>query len=155
VHKGLVPKGKTVNAEFCKGVMDRLLRRIHRICPAAFCWWDFFLLRDNASAHKAAYFCQFMTQKMLQPFVTPIFSRFFPARLFPVPQVEMKLQGLNIADVAEIQEAVTDELKRSKTRGNFGSFSEHVLPRKAYIYICELGLLRIKKVCILLMCPSI
>jgi len=28
VHKEFVPEGKTVNAEFYKGVMDRLLKRI-------------------------------------------------------------------------------------------------------------------------------
>jgi len=36
VHKEFVPKGKTVNAELHKGVMDRLLKRIQRVRPAAF-----------------------------------------------------------------------------------------------------------------------
>jgi hypothetical protein len=54
LHKEFVPEGKTVNAEFCAGVMDRLLKRIHRVCPAAFCSQDFFLLHDNVPAHKAA-----------------------------------------------------------------------------------------------------
>jgi hypothetical protein len=31
VHKEFVPEGKTVNAEFYTGVMDRLLKRIHRV----------------------------------------------------------------------------------------------------------------------------
>jgi hypothetical protein len=43
--------------------MDRLLKRIQRIRPAAFCSQDFFLLHDNAPAHKAASVCQFLTQK--------------------------------------------------------------------------------------------
>jgi hypothetical protein len=55
VHKEFVPEGKTVNAEFYKGVMDRLLKRIHRVRPATFCCGDFFLLHDNAPAHKAAF----------------------------------------------------------------------------------------------------
>jgi len=71
VHKEFVPEGKTVNAEFYKGVMDRLPKRIQRVRPAAFCCRDFFLLHDNALAHKAASVCQFLTQKMLQPFITP------------------------------------------------------------------------------------
>ena len=33
VHKEFVPEGKTVNAEFYKGVLDRL----QRVRPAAFC----------------------------------------------------------------------------------------------------------------------
>jgi hypothetical protein len=56
VHKQFVPEGKTVNAEFYnyKGVMDRLLKRIQRVRPALFYCRDFFLLHDNAPAHKAA-----------------------------------------------------------------------------------------------------
>jgi hypothetical protein len=61
VHKEFVPEGKRVNAEFYKGVMDRLLKRIQRVCPAAFCSPDFFLLHDNAPAHKAATLCQLLT----------------------------------------------------------------------------------------------
>jgi hypothetical protein len=72
VHKEFVPEGKTVNAEFYKGVMDRLLKRIQRVRPAAFCSRDFVLLHYNASTHKAASVCQFLApQKMLQPFIIP------------------------------------------------------------------------------------
>jgi hypothetical protein len=49
-----VPEGKPVNAELYKGVMDRPLKRIKRVRPAAFCSWDFLSLHDNAPAHKAA-----------------------------------------------------------------------------------------------------
>jgi len=55
VHKEFIPEGKTVNAEFYKGVMDCLLKRIHQVCPAAFCSQEFFLLHDNAPTHKAAF----------------------------------------------------------------------------------------------------
>jgi hypothetical protein len=44
VHKEFVPEGKTVNAEFCKGVMDCLLKRIQRVRPAAFWSRGFFFL---------------------------------------------------------------------------------------------------------------
>jgi len=43
--------------------MDRLLKRIQRFRPVVFCSRDFFLLRDNAAAHKAASVCQFLTPK--------------------------------------------------------------------------------------------
>jgi hypothetical protein len=87
VHKEFVPKGKTVNAEFYKGVMDRPLNRIQRVRPAAFCCRDFFLLHDNAPAHKAASVCQFLPRKKyyVQLFITPKLSRFISARLFSVP----------------------------------------------------------------------
>jgi hypothetical protein len=63
VHKELVQEGKTVNEAFYKGVMDRLLKCIRRVRPAAFCCRDFFLFHDNVSAHKVASFCQFFTPK--------------------------------------------------------------------------------------------
>jgi hypothetical protein len=36
VHKEFTSEGKAVNSEFYKGVMDRLLKRIQRVRPAAF-----------------------------------------------------------------------------------------------------------------------
>jgi hypothetical protein len=71
VHKEFISEGKTLSAEFYKEIMGRLLKHIQRIRPAAFCSPDFFLLHDNASAHKAASFCQFLTPKKLQPFIAP------------------------------------------------------------------------------------
>ena len=56
LHKEFAPEGKIVNAEFYKGVMDRLLKRIQRDCPAVLCSRDFFSLHDNMPAHKAAIF---------------------------------------------------------------------------------------------------
>ena len=49
-HKEFVLEGKMVNAEFYNGVMDRLLKRIQRVRPAAFCSRDFFLLNHNVLA---------------------------------------------------------------------------------------------------------
>jgi histone-lysine N-methyltransferase SETMAR len=112
VHKEFVPGGKTVNAEFYKGVMDRLLKRTQRVRPTAFCSRDFFLLHDNAPAHKAASVCQFLTQKNVTTIYHPPCSPdLSPPDYFLIPKFKMKLKGLYIADVAEIQEAVTDELK--------------------------------------------
>jgi hypothetical protein len=48
----------------------------------------------------------------------------------------MKIKELQFADVAEIQVAVTDELKKVQKRGILGSFSETVRPRKSQ-YICQ------------------
>jgi hypothetical protein len=86
VHKEFVPEGKTVNAEFYKALIDRLLKRIHRVRPSAFCSRDSFLLHYNAPANKALPI--FYPPKKLQPFITPVLSRFISARLFSLPQVE-------------------------------------------------------------------
>ena len=109
VNKEFVPEGKTVNAEFYKGVMDSLLKRIQRVRPAAFCSRDFFLLHDNAPAHKAARFCQFfILKKCYNRLSPPVLSRFISARIFSVPQVENEVKRAPLCDVAEIQEAVTE-----------------------------------------------
>ena len=55
MHNEFIPEGKTVNAEFYKGVMDSLLKCIQQVCPAAFGSQDLFLLHDNAPAHKAVF----------------------------------------------------------------------------------------------------
>jgi len=66
VHKEFLPEGKTVNAEFYTGLIDRLLKRFQWVRPAAFSCRDVFLFHDNAPAHKTASVCQFFTpQKML------------------------------------------------------------------------------------------
>jgi histone-lysine N-methyltransferase SETMAR len=112
VHKEFVPEGKTVNAEFYKGVMDRLLKRIERVRPAPFCARDLFLFLDNVPAHKAANVCQFLTPKndrtLYHPPYSPVLSQ---PDYFLFPKLKIKLKGLHYADVAKIQKAVTDELK--------------------------------------------
>ena len=51
---------------------------------------------------------------MLQPFITPVISIFISAILFSVPKVEneVKICLQKFSDVADIQEAVSDELKK-------------------------------------------
>ena len=93
VHKKFVQERKTINAEFYKGVMDRLLKRIQRVRPPAFCCRDFFLLYENAPAHKVASVCQFLTPKNVTTlYYPPVESRFISARLFSVPQVENEVK---------------------------------------------------------------
>jgi histone-lysine N-methyltransferase SETMAR len=104
LHKKCVPEGKTVNAEFYKWVMDRLLKRIQRVRPAAFCSRDFFFLHDNAPAHKAARVCQFSTPKSVTTLHHPPYSPdLSPPDYFLFSKLKMKLKGLHFADVAEIQ----------------------------------------------------
>jgi hypothetical protein len=45
---------------------------------------------------------------------------------FLFPKLQIKLKRLHFADIAEIQQAVTDEFKDGPKRGIFGSFSETV-----------------------------
>jgi hypothetical protein len=81
--------------------------------PAAFCCRDFFLLHNNAPAHKTASVCRFLTQKMLSTLYHPQYSPdLSPPEYFLFSTLKMKLKGLHFLDVAEIQEAITDESKK-------------------------------------------
>ena len=53
---------------------------------------------------------------MLQPFITPYFSDLTTPSYFLFPKLKMKLKRLHFADVAEIQEAATDEQKKVKKK---------------------------------------
>jgi hypothetical protein len=135
VHKEFVPEGKTVNAEFYKGVMDRLLKCIHQVCPAVFCSQDFFLLHDNAPAHKAANVCQFFTQKNVTIlYHAPYSPALSPPDYFLFPKLKMKLTGLHFVDVAEIQEAISDELKKVQKEEFSTAFQKLCNCTKACIY---------------------
>ena len=106
MHKEFVPEGKRLNAEFYKGVIDRPLKRIQQVRPAAFCCRDFFLRHDNAPAHKAAFVCQFLTQKYVTTLYHPPYSPdLSPPDYFLFPKLKMKLKELHFADVAEIKKS--------------------------------------------------
>jgi hypothetical protein len=78
------------------------------------------LLHENAPAHKAASVCQFLTPKISQQSIIP------PGH-FLFPKLKMKLKGLHFADVVEIQEAVTDELKKVQ-KEEFSAACHYMLP---------------------------
>ena len=64
---------------------------------------------------KLQVFANFWTKKMLQLFITPRPSyspNLSPPNYFLFPKLKVKLKELHFADVAEIQEAVSDELKK-------------------------------------------
>jgi histone-lysine N-methyltransferase SETMAR len=135
VHKEFIPEGKTVNAKFYKGVMDHLLKHIHWVRPAAFCSRDFFLLHDNAPTHKAANVCQFLTQENVTSLYRPPYSPdLSPPDYFLSPKLKIKLKGLHFADVAEIREAVTDELKKVQKEEFSAAFRKLYDRAKACIY---------------------
>jgi len=78
---------------------------------AAFCSRDCFLLHDNAPANKAASVCQFFYQKSIT-FYHPAYSPDLSLPdYFLFPKLKIKIKRPHFANVVEIQEAVTDELK--------------------------------------------
>jgi hypothetical protein len=71
---------------------------------------------------------------MLQPFTTPVLSRFISAGLFSLPQVKIKSKGLHFVDVAEIQEAIIEELKKAKKEEFSAAFQKMHDHAKACVY---------------------
>jgi hypothetical protein len=63
----------------------------------------------------------------------------------------MKLKGLHFADVAEIQEAVTDELKKVKKEEFSAGFQKMYDRGKAYTYVNGYYF-ELKKVCVFITC---
>ena len=153
VHKEFVPEGRIVNAEFYKGVMDRLLKRIQRVRPAAFCCRDFFLLHNNAPPTKLQTFANFLFKKCYNPLSPPVLSRFISARLFSVPQVENEVKRIPLCGCSWDPRNRNWWIKEGPKRGDFGSFSETVRPRTS-LYICNWSLFWIKKGMCLPLVPS-
>jgi hypothetical protein len=106
-----------------------------RILKEDFCSRDFFSLHDNAPTHNAASVCQFLTPKNVTNLYHPLHSPdLSPPDYSLFPKLKMKLKGLHLADVAEIQEAVTDELKNVQRKEFSAAFLELYNRAKACIY---------------------
>jgi hypothetical protein len=75
---------------------------------------------------------------MLQPFIIqhplPYSPDLFPPDYFLFSKLKIKLKGLHFADVAEIQEAVTDELKKVQKEEFSAAFQKMHDLAKARIY---------------------
>ena len=148
VHKEFVPERNTINAEFYKGVTDRLLKCIQRVRPAAFCSRDIFLLHNNVPAHKTARIWQFLTPKNVTTIYHPPYSPdLSPPDYFLFPKLKIKLKGLHFADVAETQETITDELKKAQKR-NFQQLFRNCTTAQKPVYICQWNLFWIKGRCL-------
>jgi histone-lysine N-methyltransferase SETMAR len=53
---------------------------------------------------------------------------------FLFPKLKIKLKGLHFAEVAEIQEAITDELKKAQKEEFLAAFQKLYNQTKAYTY---------------------
>jgi hypothetical protein len=93
-------------------------------------------------------FAKFDSQKCYNTLSNPVVSGLIFARLFTFIKLKMKLKALHYADVAEIQVAVTDELKKVQKRNFRQTFrnctmaqnpvytlKEHILNKKRYTFL--------------------
>ena len=91
------------------------------------------------SSTKLQEFANFWSQKMLQLFITPVFSRFISLRLFSVPQVENEIKRTPLCGCCWDPKSRNWSIKEVPKRGIFGCFSETVRPHKS-LYICQWSL---------------
>ena len=125
--------------------MDRLLKRIQRVRPAAFCSRDFFLLHDNAPAPKTILFLPiFDPKRCYNPLSHPVFSRFISATLFSVPLVEKEVKRSPICGCCWDPKCRNWWIQEGPKRGIFVSFSESVRPRKI-LYVFQWSIFWIKR----------
>jgi len=100
---------------------------------------------------KLQVFASFRPKKCYNPLSPPVLSRFISASLFSVPQVENKVKRTTLCGVAEIQEAVTDKLKKVQKEEFSAAFQKVYGRTKACIYANGAYIELKKKVCVFLM----
>jgi histone-lysine N-methyltransferase SETMAR len=80
--------------------------------------------------------CQFLTPKNVTTLYHPPYSPDLSLPdYFLFPKLKMKLKGLHFVDVAEIQEAVTDELKKIQKEEFLDAFQKLYNHAKACIIV--------------------
>jgi hypothetical protein len=100
---------------------------------------------------KLQVFANFLPQKMLQPLSPPCSPDLSQPDYFLFSKLKMKIKGLHLAGVAEIQKAVTDELKKVQKEKFSAAFQNCMTAQKPAYMPIEL-ILNLKKVCVFLMC---
>ena len=134
VNKEFVPQEKTVNTEFYKGVMDRLLKHIQRVSPAAFCSRDFCCCKIMRPPTMLQVFANFWPKKCYIPLSPPVLSRFISARLFSVPQVENAVKRTARCGCCWDPRSRNWLIKEGPKTGIFGTFQKLYDRPKACIY---------------------
>jgi hypothetical protein len=118
--------------------MVRLLKRIQGFVQQRSALEIFSCCTIMRPPTKLQVFANFLPPKKVTTlYHSPYFPDLSPPDYFLFSKLKIKLKGLHFTDVAEIQEAVTDELRRSQ-KGNFRLLFRTVRPRKRlciYIYI--------------------
>jgi hypothetical protein len=95
-------------------------------------------------------FANFLSQKYYNPLSPPVLSKFISVRLFSSPRVANEVKELHGADVAAIQEAETDELKKVQKEEFSAAFQKMCDGEKARMY-ANRACFEEKRLCVFLM----
>jgi len=102
VHEEFMKEVCTVNVEYYKGVLDRLISRNRPVRLPLYRSRDFFLLHNNTPAHSAAKIRHFLTQKQVATLnQTPYWTDLFPtpSPLLYWPAHFRKLRAKTMLDI--------------------------------------------------------
>ena len=109
VHKQFVLPGQTVNHAFYKDVLERLRKGVQRVRRDIADDWV--LHHDNAPAHTALSFREFLAKKNIPVRPHPPYSPdLAPCDFRLFPKLKSKLKGHHFGTMEKIQKIVTDEL---------------------------------------------
>jgi hypothetical protein len=113
-----------------------------------------FLQHHDDRCTELQVFANFWPLKMLQRFITPppppYSPNLSPPGYFLCLKFKIMLKGLHVADVAEIQEVVTEELKKIQNR-NFRQLFKNCTTAQKIVYM-PMSRFWIKNLCVFLMC---
>ena len=109
VHKEFVTSGQTVNHTFYKDVLERLPKRIQRVQRDIADDWV--LHHDNAPAHTALSFREFLAEKNIPVLPHPPYSPdLAPCDFFLFSKLTLKLKGHHFGAMGNIHKIETDKL---------------------------------------------
>lgn len=111
IHREFLRQGSTVTGAFYKDVLDRLLKRMRRVRPELLDSGNWWLLHDNAPAHKSIIVQEFLAKREVVCINHPPYSPdLSPPDYFLFPKLKLKMKGQRYESIESIEEAVTREL---------------------------------------------
>ena len=115
VHYEFVPIGQTVNQDFYKAVLVRLMEKIRRKRRDLWESKQWLLHHDNAPAHSALTIRQFLTSKQVTTLDHPPYSPdLAPSDFFLFPKLKSVLKGNRFENIDDIKDETTTFLKNIK-----------------------------------------
>ena len=112
VHHEFVPRGQTVNEQFYKKVLTRLVNKIRQKRKDSWAGKTWILHHDNAPAHTSLSVKQFLVSKEITTLDHPPYSPdLAPCDFFLFPKLKGILKGTRFEGVDDIKANVTAFLK--------------------------------------------
>jgi transposase len=109
--------------------MERLLKRIHHVCPEFQNSKEWFLLHDNEPAHTAGVVAHFLARKQVTVLHHPSYSPdLAPADFFLFPKLKSQFKGKRFQDISTMQANVTEQIRsilKDSFKKSFQSLYDH------------------------------